>query len=50
MIVEPGPPSSVRLLARAAAVARRLGSAGRTWVSLEARGNLVLGEVRLLGR
>jgi phosphopantetheinyl transferase (holo-ACP synthase) len=40
---------SVRLLGRAAAVARSLGSAqGRTRTRLELRGGLVVGEVRLL--
>jgi hypothetical protein len=38
----------VRLQARAAEVARALGSSGRTRTSLEVRGGLVLGEVRLL--
>jgi holo-[acyl-carrier protein] synthase len=39
---------SVRLLGRALEVASRLGSSGRCRLRLETRGNLVLGEVRLL--
>ena len=46
--LELGPPTLVRLHGRAAEVARYLGSSGRTWTALEARGNLVLAEVRLL--
>jgi len=49
VVVDPGPTPSVVLLARAAEVARELGSnTGRTTTFLEIRGNLVLGEVRLL--
>jgi holo-[acyl-carrier protein] synthase len=48
VVVEPGPPASVTLLRGAAAVARSLGSDGATRTHLEVRGNLVLGEVRLL--
>lgn len=40
----------VVLEARAAEVAAALGSDGRTRLRLEVRGNLVLGEVRLLAR
>jgi len=39
---------SVRLLGRALAVARTLGSSGRTRTRLEVRGRLAVGEVRLL--
>jgi len=39
---------SVRLLGRASEVAAGLGSPGRCRLRLEVRGNLVLGEVRLL--
>jgi holo-[acyl-carrier protein] synthase len=39
---------SVRLLGRALAVARSLGSPGRTEARLEIRGALAVGEVRLL--
>ena len=45
----PGPPASVRLLRRAASVARALGSDGRSRIALETRGNLVVAELRLLG-
>lgn len=49
VVVDPGPTPSVVLLARAAEVAGELGSkTGRTTTLLEIRGNLVLGEVRLL--
>ena len=48
VVVELGPPPRVTLLARAAAVARSLGSAGRARVTLEIRGGLAVGEVRLL--
>jgi holo-[acyl-carrier protein] synthase len=48
VVVEPGPPPRVTLLARAAEVARSLGSTGRAQVTLEIRGGLALGEVRLL--
>jgi holo-[acyl-carrier protein] synthase len=46
--VDLGPPVSLRLFARAAETARALGSAGSSRVSVEVRGNLVVGEVRLL--
>jgi holo-[acyl-carrier protein] synthase len=48
VVLDAGPPPGVRLQARAAEVARALGSSGRTRTSLEVRGGLVLGEVRLL--
>ena len=48
VVVDQGPPPSLILLARAAAVARGLGSTGRTRVTLELRGPLAVGEVRLL--
>jgi phosphopantetheinyl transferase (holo-ACP synthase) len=48
VVLEAGPAPSVRLDARAAETARRLGSSGRTRTRLEVRGGLVLGEVRLL--
>lgn len=48
VVVEPGPPPAVRLLGRAADVARSLGSAGRSRAFLEVRGNLVICEVRLV--
>ena len=41
-------PPSVRLLGRALAVAHELGSTGRTSARLERRGDLAVGEVRLL--
>jgi holo-[acyl-carrier protein] synthase len=44
----PGPPPSVRLLRRAASVARALGSQGRSRLAFESRGNLVIAELRLL--
>ena len=48
VVVDVAPPS-VRLLGRAAAVARSLGSSlGRTSARLELRGGLAVGEVRLL--
>jgi holo-[acyl-carrier protein] synthase len=49
VVVTLGPSPAIRLDARAAAVARHLGSAGRTTVQLEVRGPLALGEVRLFG-
>ncbi|HEV8253766.1 MAG TPA: 4'-phosphopantetheinyl transferase superfamily protein [Vicinamibacteria bacterium] len=49
VVVDPGPPPSVRLRGAAAAAARALGGEGGTTASLEARGSLVLGQVRLLG-
>ena len=48
VVVEQGPLPTVTLLRGAASVARSLGSEGRTRTHLEVRGNLVLGEVRLL--
>lgn len=47
VVLLPGP--SVRLLARAGERARALGSRGATRTRLEERGDLVIGEVRLLG-
>lgn len=44
-----GPPPSVRLHGAAAAAAHALGSEGSTTAALEARGSLVIGQVRLLG-
>jgi holo-[acyl-carrier protein] synthase len=48
VVVDLGPPPRVRLFARAAEVARTLGSSGRTEARLEIRGSLAVGEVRLL--
>ena len=48
VVVEWGPPPSIRLEARAARVARSLGSSGRARVSLEIQGPLAIGEVWLL--
>jgi len=48
VVVDVGPPARVRLEARAGETARALGSSGRTRTTLEVRGGLVLGEVRLL--
>ena len=48
VVVDLGPPPRVLLLARAAEVARALGSGGQTRVTLELRGRLAVGEVRLL--
>lgn len=48
VVVELGPPPRVLLRARAAEVARSLGSRGRLKVTLEIRGRLAVGEVRLL--
>jgi holo-[acyl-carrier protein] synthase len=48
VVVDLGPPPHVELLARAAEVARNLGSSGRTRLRLEARGPLVVGELWLL--
>lgn len=47
VVLLPGP--SVRLLARAKERASALGSRGATRTRLEERGDLVIGEVRLLG-
>lgn len=48
VVVELGPPPAVRLRARAAEAARRLGSDGRTRAALEVRGPLAVGQVWLL--
>ena len=48
VVVQLGPPPRVLLLARAAEVARGLGSSGQARVILELRGPLAVGEVRLL--
>ena len=48
VVVELGPPPSVRLHARASEFARRLGSPGRTRTSLEVRGTHAVGQVWLL--
>ncbi len=48
VIVETAPELHVRFALRAAEVARRLGSSGRTRALIEERGDLVLAEVRLL--
>ena len=48
VVLSPGPVPRVRLDGRAAEVAHRLGSSGRTRARLERRGSLVLGEVWLL--
>jgi holo-[acyl-carrier protein] synthase len=48
VVVDAGPPHKVTLHARAAEFARWLGSRGQTRVRFEVRGELVLGEVRLL--
>jgi len=48
VVVELGPPLRVRLEGGALARAQRLGSAGQTRATLERRGDLVLGQVRLL--
>jgi holo-[acyl-carrier protein] synthase len=48
VVVDLGPPVSLRLDGGALARARRLGSAGRTRAALEVRGDLVIGQVRLL--
>jgi holo-[acyl-carrier protein] synthase len=48
VVVELGPPPSLRLQAGAAAVARARGSSGRSWMSLEIRGPLAIAEVWLL--
>ena len=47
VVVDPGPPPAVRLEGRAAVVARALGSTGPVHATLEVRGGIVLGEVRL---
>jgi holo-[acyl-carrier protein] synthase len=48
VVVELGPPPRVELVARAAEVARDLGSSGRSKLRLEIRGALVVGELWLL--
>jgi holo-[acyl-carrier protein] synthase len=48
VVVELGPKPAVRLHARAVLAARRLGSDGRTRVTLEVRGPLAVGQVWLL--
>ena len=48
VVVETQPGLHLRLANRAADVARRLGSSGRTHAQLEMRGELILAEVRLL--
>jgi hypothetical protein len=50
VIVTLGPPAAAQLLARAAEVARRLGSDGSAVIELEERDGLVLGRVALLDR
>jgi holo-[acyl-carrier protein] synthase len=49
VVVQPGASLGVELHCRALEFARRLGSDGRTRVHLERRGDLVVGEVWLLG-
>ena len=48
VVVSTEPRAEVRLLARAAEVARELGSSGRTRLRLELRGGLAIGELWLL--
>jgi holo-[acyl-carrier protein] synthase len=48
VVLLPGPPPALRLDARAAEVARELGSSGRAQLRLEHRAPLVVGEVWLL--
>lgn len=48
VVVDLGPPLAVRLEGGALTRARRLGCAGRTRAALEVRGDLVIGQVRLL--
>jgi holo-[acyl-carrier protein] synthase len=48
VVVDLGPPVAVRLEGTALSVARRLGSMGRTRAVLEVRGDIVIGQVRLL--
>ena len=48
VVVDLGPPLAVRLEGGALRWARRLGSAGETRAALEVRGDLVIGQVRLL--
>ncbi len=49
VVLDAGPPPSVTLHERALDFARRLGSQGLVRLRLETRGELVLGEVRLIG-
>lgn len=48
VVVDLGPPLAVRLEGGALRWAHRLGSAGETRAALEVRGDLVIGQVRLL--
>lgn len=48
VVVDPGPPPSVRLLGPALDTARSRGSRGESHARLEIRGNIVIVEVRLL--
>jgi holo-[acyl-carrier protein] synthase len=48
VVVEPGPPAAAHMKGIALHVARALGSGGDGELSLEIRGNLALGEFRLL--
>ena len=48
VVVDLGPPLAVRLEGGALRWALRLGSAGETRAALEVRGDLVIGQVRLL--
>lgn len=48
VVVDLGPPLDVRLEGGALRWARRLGCAGHTRAALEMRGDLVIGQVRLL--
>jgi holo-[acyl-carrier protein] synthase len=48
VVVTPGPPPGIRLSGEAVAAARRLGSAGHATLQLEVRGEVALGEVRLI--
>jgi holo-[acyl-carrier protein] synthase len=48
VVVDLGPPLAVRLEGGALTRARRLGSGGRVHAALQVRGDLVIGQVRLL--
>lgn len=48
VVVDLGPPLALRLEGGALTRARRLGSAGHTRAAFEVRGDLVIGQVRLL--
>jgi len=48
VVVDSGPPASAHMKGKALDVARALGSGGASELSLEIRGNLALGEFRLL--